>query len=108
LSDNADEEGEMELSDPELNEEAYVPLSPSYLAEHVARAIGALTHVELKKNTNLPRRPAQSTKEGILAHLRKDDRWQFVGEWNVEEALQVLKSERRAWCIDKRRWGLTV
>lgn len=107
-NDAEDDDEEMELSDPEINEEAYVPLSPRYLAEHVARAIGALTRVEPKKNTNSPRRPAQSTKEGILAYLRKDDRWQFVGEWNVEEALQVLKSERRAWCIDKRRWELTV
>lgn len=109
VSETTVEDGEdMELSDPELHEEAYIPLSPSYLAEHVARAIGALTNVETKKSANTTRRPAQSTKEGILAHLRKDDRWQFIGEWNVEEALQVLKSERRAWCVGKGRWELTI
>lgn len=106
---NAEEDNEdMEISDPELHEESYIPLSPSYLAGHVARAIGALTKVETKKNAKRIMRPAQSTKEGILAYLRKDDRWRFVGEWNVEEALQVLKRERRAWCIEKGRWELTV
>jgi hypothetical protein len=111
LSTKAEEDDaeDMELSDPELNEEAYIALSPSYLAGHVARAIGALTNVETKtKGANMIRRPTQSTKEGILACLKKDDRWRFVGVWNVEEALQVLKSERRAWCVEKGRWELTV
>ena len=101
-----EDDDDLELSDPESHEEAYIPLSPSYLAEHVAKAIGALTNVEVKHGTI--RRPAQSTKEGILAHLRKDDRWQFIGGWDVEEALQVLKSEKRAWCVEKGRWELTI
>ena len=108
LTSVEDDEEDMELSDPESCEEAYIPLSPSYLAEHVARVIGALTNVETKKGASTVRRPAQSTKEGILAHLRKDDRWQFIGEWDVEESLQVLKSEKRAWCVEKGRWELTI
>jgi hypothetical protein len=108
-SANGEEDCEdMELSDPEPHEEAYVPLSPSYLAGHVARAIGVLTNVEMKKNINRTRRPPQSTKDGILAYLRKDDQWRFIGEWNVEEALQVLKNDKRAWCVEKGRWELTV
>jgi len=105
---DAECDGDMELSDPESNEEAYIPLSPDYLAIHVARAIDALTNIETKKNGEVIKRPPRSTKEGILAYLRKDDRWRYVGEYNVEEALQVLKSDKRAWCVEKGRWELTV
>jgi hypothetical protein len=107
-SANEEEDREnIELSDPELQEEAYVPLSPSYLAEHVAKAIDVLT-TDVETTANRIRRPPQSTMQGILAYLKNDDRWRFIGEWNVEEALQVLKNEKRAWCVEKGRWELAV
>ncbi|KAG6907972.1 hypothetical protein DXG01_006697 [Tephrocybe rancida] len=97
-----DDEEELVLSDPEANEEAYVPLSPGFLAGVVEEAIGKLTRAlkvfDARKGKEVTK-CGTTTKEGILAHLRKDDRWRYLSEWNIGEALDVLKAERRAWFI---------
>lgn len=98
-----DDDEEIELSDPEPDEEAYVVLTPSYLAGPVEAAIGAIN----KKAVEMRRRRQGvdgATKETILAFLQKDDRWRSIGEWSVAESLEFLQSERRAWCVGKDRW----
>ncbi|KAG6823762.1 hypothetical protein H0H87_000385, partial [Tephrocybe sp. NHM501043] len=87
---------ELVLSDPESNEESYVPLSPAFLAEVVEQAIGKLTRAPVEAKGKAPTRYGAATKEGILVHLRKDDRWRYLSEWNIGEALDVLKMEQRA------------
>ncbi|KAF5383053.1 hypothetical protein D9615_004942 [Tricholomella constricta] len=110
---------EIALSEPESGEEAYVPVSPRFLAGVVEDAIG-----ELAKSARPPPESGKgrgtaaagsgsyryggSTKEGILAFLKKDDRWRYLSEWNVTEALEVLKVEGRAWCVGKERWELSI
>lgn len=103
------DEDNLELSDPESNEEAYIPLSPQFLAGVVETAIGKLTSVS--PGGGKDRRSGRygaTTKEGILAYLKKDDRWRYLSEWNVGEALEVLKAEGRAWCVGKERWELSL
>ncbi|KAG5634701.1 hypothetical protein H0H81_001058 [Sphagnurus paluster] len=97
-----DEEQMAELSDPDDGEEAYMPLSPRFLAGVVEEALGRLARV------SKGRVYGGSTKEGILAYLRRDDRWRYVSEWNVAEALEVLRTEGRVWCVGKDRWDLSI
>ncbi|RDB27602.1 hypothetical protein Hypma_003827 [Hypsizygus marmoreus] len=94
-----EEDEDEELSDPEPHEEAYVPLLPRFLAGHVESAIGAIEKRKAKGG---------ATKEAVLAWLRNDDRWRCVGEWNVQEALDILRTEGRAWEVGGGRWELSI
>ena len=70
------DEDEGTLSDPDPNEEAYIPLTPYYLGEFVERAIKVLVdHYE-----TIGKPYVGATKEGVLSVLRRDDRWRYVGE----------------------------
>jgi len=91
------------LSDPDPNEEAYISLTPDYLADFVENAIKVLVdHYE-----KIGKPYAGATKDGILSVLRKDDRWKYVGEWTVDDALELLRKRGRAWNMGKGRWDLT-
>ena len=92
------------LSDPQPNEESYVSLTPAYLAPYVERAVEVL--VEHYARSGKPY--AGATTEGILSVLKKDDRWGFLGAWNVQDALEVLRMECKVWDMGKGRWDLTV
>jgi hypothetical protein len=91
------------LSDPQLNEESYISLTPSHLAPHIEEAVKVL--VEYYNQKGKPY--AGATKEGILSVLRKDDRWKYVGAWTVQDALEVLELEGKVWDMGKGRWDLT-
>ncbi|KAJ8455490.1 hypothetical protein ONZ51_g12437 [Trametes cubensis] len=119
------------LSDPEPNEEAYIPLIPVYFSRVLERAItnimdeaqksavvGDATPRPARKTTSLIERlraqdagvgTARSvpgpTAEELLAWLRSsDERWARVGVWSVEEALEWGRKEGRVWCVGKGRW----
>jgi hypothetical protein len=116
---------EITLSDPQPNEEAYIPLTASYLAQHVEKAIDTLisrslaeesraarataTSVAQRQRQN-PRAPASGpTKEEIALFLRRsDERWARVGVWAVDEALDFLRREGRAWVVGQGRWELCL
>ncbi|KAF9458959.1 hypothetical protein BDZ94DRAFT_1269289 [Collybia nuda] len=102
-----DEDDVNELSDPEQNEEAYHPLTPTFLSLHVEKAIGALANVPTVR-VGQSRSGRGFTNEDILKCLRKDDRWRYAGSWHVDGALDYLKTEGRAWCVGKGKWELTV
>jgi len=112
-----------DLSDPPSDEEAYASLSTAYLATQVEQAIRSLTAQQTRRkgeteNTFLG--PAVSrrrllplpgpTKEDITTHLkRRDDRWKRINGWAVQEALEWLKDNGRAWCVSEDgggRWEL--
>ncbi|KAG6843123.1 hypothetical protein H0H87_007626 [Tephrocybe sp. NHM501043] len=103
-----EDQEELVLSEPEGNEESYVPVSPGFLAEVVEQAIGKLTRGPVEAKGKAPARYGAVTKEGLLVHLRKDDRWRYLSEWNIEEALDMLKMEQRAWCVGRGLWELSV
>ena len=92
------------LSDPQPNEESYVSLTPAYLAPHVERAVKVL----VEHYARIGKPYAGATTEGILSVLKKDDRWGFLGAWNVQDALEVLRMECKVWDMGKGRWDLTV
>ncbi|KAG6828024.1 hypothetical protein H0H92_009599 [Tricholoma furcatifolium] len=98
------EEEELVLSEPSQNEEAYVPLSPAFLAGAIERVIEKLTPSGNPRSRDTH---VAATKEGILAYLRKDDRWRYLSEFDVKEALDVLDAEQRAWCVGKGVWELS-
>jgi hypothetical protein len=100
-----DNDDDAELSDPEQNEEAYYPITPKFMALHVEMAIEALGKI-LKARGGHGR--SGYTSDDILKFLRKDDRWRYAGSWHVNDALDVLKMDGRAWCIGKGKWELTV
>lgn len=88
------------LSDPSLDEEAYVPLTPMFLAGYVRNAMGVLRRGGMRGGTELNGGPREDgrvlgrepTPGDVLAHMqRTDGRWARLGVWAVEEALAVLK-----------------
>ncbi|KAI9513232.1 hypothetical protein F5148DRAFT_1157141 [Russula earlei] len=112
-----------DLSDPPSDEEAYAPLSTAYLAAQVEDAIRSLTAPRTARtggteNTYLG--PAISrrrllplpgpTKEDIMVHIkRRDDRWKRINGWAVQEALEWLRDNGRAWSVSEDgggRWEL--
>ena len=118
------------LSDPQPNEEAYVPLTPAYFSRVLEDAIRHMVREKMAKvkrpeGNRTPRPSSKSiierlreqekergsgpppgpTKEELLTWLRNsDERWARVGEWTVEEALNWGRKEGRLWCIGKGRW----
>jgi hypothetical protein len=115
--DRDDDEGE--ISDPPATgEEAYISLTPEHLAPHVEKAIRTLmarsrpAALSTKGHNHSWPEPAPlpgPTKEEITSFLRRiDGRWARVGEWVVEDALQVLKMGDRVWCVGKGRWELCL
>lgn len=101
------DEGYLSPATENFVEESYIPLTPPYLAAPVEAAISVL----VAHYTRIGKPYAGATKEGILSVLRKDDRWQFVGDWSVEETLVWLKEKGRVWKMPgggSGRWDLTA
>ncbi|KAF5372835.1 hypothetical protein D9758_001655 [Tetrapyrgos nigripes] len=94
---------DMELSEPESNEDAYISLFPEYLADEVERAIRAMTASTASRGQSGSSR--KTSKEGILGYLQRDDKWKWVGEWSIDEALEYLKDDGRA-VVDRGIWKL--
>lgn len=81
------------VSDPGVDEEAYVPLTPQLLAGYVREAMSALRTGRGRGGAGVGRKGTEPTPEDVLAYLRRTDgRWARVGVWAVEEALAVLKT----------------
>ena len=107
ISQTGEGQEEVVISDPEDNEESYIPMSPNYLAGFVEAAIGAIN----KKYEDARRRgqlEKGATREAVLRYLKQDDRWRYVGEWSIIEALEVLRKEGRAWSVGKGQWELSI
>lgn len=112
-----------DLSDPPSDEEAYASLSTLYLATQVERAIRSLTASQTRQkgkteSTSLGPAVARKrhlplpgpTSDDITNHLKRgDDRWKRINVWAVQEALEWLRDNDRAWCVsedDGGRWEL--
>lgn len=83
------------VSDPGVDEEAYVPLTPRLLAGYVREAVGALRRGRGRGRSGAGGngRGTEPTPEDVVAYLKRTDgRWAKVGVWAVEEALAVLKA----------------
>jgi len=89
---------ELELSDPDPDEESYISTKPELLAPAITNALKALVLAPsrrriLKRNELI----GGSTKEDILEYLKRDDRWAFIGEWNITETLEYMMNVGLAW-----------
>ncbi|KAG7086637.1 hypothetical protein E1B28_002579 [Marasmius oreades] len=102
----SEEEEGVAISDPEPDEESYVSLTPQYFAIEVEKAIKVLW--KCAQHTNGTSSIKGPTKQRILSYLRRDGMWEQVGEWNVEEALEVLREEGRAWVNSHGVWDLVL
>ncbi|KAJ4479484.1 hypothetical protein C8R41DRAFT_771921 [Lentinula lateritia] len=89
----------VDLSDPDADEEAYVALTAELLAGEVQRVVQ--TWVMVRPFSESPK----FTKNGVLQRLRRDDRWRRVGEWHVEEAIELLVSKGSLFQISENVWG---
>ncbi|KLO13349.1 hypothetical protein SCHPADRAFT_852687 [Schizopora paradoxa] len=97
----------MELSDEDPNEEAYIPMSQSYIAELVLDAMRNLsTRTPDTKDRSRFQNPSA---EDITSYLRKaDERWANLGEWAIKEALEYLETEEYIFKAGKGRWALCL
>nr|GAT54449.1 predicted protein [Mycena chlorophos] len=89
-----------ELSPPDETEEAFLPLTPSFIVSAVEGAIKVLAS-----------RGTAADVPAILRYLRRsDDMWSHLNTFAVDDALAVLGQQGRAWCVDTRegRWELAV
>ncbi|KAF9446009.1 hypothetical protein P691DRAFT_709352 [Macrolepiota fuliginosa MF-IS2] len=102
-----DDGDELELSDPEPDEEAYASTKPELLIPSITGALKVLASAPRGQVVKRNELIGGSTKDEILGCLRRDDRWAFIGEWNVAEALDFMEKEGLAWRIGPDKWLLT-
>ncbi|KAJ4488475.1 hypothetical protein J3R30DRAFT_3436019 [Lentinula aciculospora] len=92
----------VDLSDPDPGEEAYVALTTELLAGEVERVLQ--TWLIARRFSESPK----FTKAGILQRLQRDDRWRRVGEWHVQEAVDLLVSRGLLYEILENAWGFAT
>ncbi|KAF5334647.1 hypothetical protein D9611_011981 [Ephemerocybe angulata] len=99
-----------ELSDPDSNEDVYISLTPVFLAKCLEEVIPIVQEKERKRvaSSGRPQPYRGASVEGLLHHLKTDDKWTFVHIDSVEAALKYLEEDGRAWMSGKGQWQLTV
>ena len=107
-SSRSADDDESYLSDPDPEEEAYISTKPELLAHTITEALKALVLTPprrqiVKRNELI----GGSTKEDILEYLKRDDRWAFIGEWNITETLEYMMKVGLAWNPSGDRWLAT-
>jgi hypothetical protein len=91
---------ESDVSDAPPGEEAYVPLTPCYLAGPVRWALSTLASMRVAKEG--------ATTDEITRFLRRrDGRWERVGEWAVKDALKWLGEKGLVSHMSDGAWKLT-
>lgn len=104
LKTDGDDTGD--LSDPDPHEDVYLTLKPAFLADRLEEVIPVVQKNERRRAGSQPYRGASC--EGLLQHLKADDRWSFIHIDSVKDALKYLEVEGRAWMVGKDQWQLTV
>jgi hypothetical protein len=89
-----------ELSEPDADEEAYLPVTPSLLLRPI---LDAIQSVVMRRG-----KVAQggATAAQILETLRSrvDERWARIGDWAIENALEVMEEDEVVWKTAHGRW----
>jgi len=99
------DEDEANLSDPSPDEEAYISLTPDFSADYIEATIKVLSDRQLQMGKPY----AGTTVQEIVTFMRKsDDRWQYLGDWTVKDALDVLSKSGRVWKTGRDSWDVTV
>ncbi|KAJ7040602.1 hypothetical protein C8F04DRAFT_995702 [Mycena alexandri] len=109
IAEDDDDEGE--LTDPGEDEEAFISLTPAFLATAVEQAISkfiARSTVRAQSSKEPMRSRGGPKLTEITSFLKNgDDMWRNLTEFSVEEALALLQKEGRAW-VQGGRWELTL
>jgi hypothetical protein len=92
--------GDPELSEPDPDEEAYIPVAPPILFQPI---LGAIRSVVLQKGKTAQ---GGATTAEILARLRGrvDERWARISEWAIENALEMMAEDEVVWKSGQGRW----
>ena len=99
------DEDDANLSDPSSDEEAYISLTPDFSADYIEATIKLLSGRQLEMGKPY----AGTTVQEIVTFMRKsDDRWQYLGDWTVQDALDVLSKGGRVWKTGRDSWDVTV
>jgi hypothetical protein len=92
--------GDPELSEPGPDEEAYIPVTPSILVRPI---LDAIESVVIRKGKAAR---GGATAAEILETLRGrlDERWARIGDWAIENALDVMEEDEVVWKSAQGRW----
>ncbi|KAJ2919873.1 hypothetical protein MD484_g560, partial [Candolleomyces efflorescens] len=104
-----DEEGD--LSDPDPHEDVYVSVKPAFLADRLEEIIPVVQNAERRGQRESQAKRGLyrgASSQGLLRHLKGDDRWTFVHMDSVDAALKHLEEDGRAWVNPSGQWQLTV
>jgi hypothetical protein len=96
------------LSEPDELEESYVPVTPEYIALELEKVMGRLIHsVNAREYVDPEKKVAKTaTKASIVKSLKRDDRFQYLSEYAVDEALEFLRDDERAVEVERGHWTL--
>ncbi|KAI5122088.1 hypothetical protein M0805_002210 [Coniferiporia weirii] len=107
-----------ELSEPDENEEAYLPITTATVSALILRTIGEITTPRSQPHPGRPtsavgrpsgKRRRPPTAEEILSYLRTSDaRWANLGNWVIEDALEKLVRDERVFKAGEGRWALCI
>ena len=91
-----------ELSEPDADEEGYIPVTPPILVQPI---LGAIRSVVLRKG-----KIAQggATAAEVLETLRGriDERWARISDWAIENALEMMAEDEVVWKSALGRWTM--
>ncbi|KAF7298410.1 Stn1 domain-containing protein [Mycena kentingensis (nom. inval.)] len=95
ITELGEEDDDGDISDAPPNEDAFLPLTPAFLASYVEIALKALT----------ARKKRSPNASELHAYLRRsDDMWRNLTAFAVEDALDGLMSELRVRTVGDGRW----
>ncbi|KAL5522483.1 hypothetical protein ACEPAG_8499 [Sanghuangporus baumii] len=94
------------LSEPDDNEESYLPVTPRTISPFVMRALRNLTGQEnTSRKSSRKHRPP--TVEELTLYLRKSDaQWDNLGSWDVQAALEWLQNDDHVFKAGDGRWAI--
>lgn len=96
------------LSDPDPNEDVFVPITPEFLASRLEELIPIVQKAEKMRAGKDAAPYSGASTGGLLRYLKTDDRWNHLHMDSVEAALKYLDDHGRAWTSAQGQWHLTV
>ncbi|KAL5480774.1 hypothetical protein ACEPAI_9714 [Sanghuangporus weigelae] len=105
-NDSTQDDIDCALSEPDENEESYLPVAPRTIAPFVMRALRNLSGQEnTSRKSSRKHRPP--TVEELTLYLRKSDaQWDNLGSWDVQAALEWLQNDDRVFKAGDGRWAI--
>lgn len=92
-----------EFCEPDPDEEAYMLVTPSILVQPILDAIRSVVVIRKDKAAQ-----GGATATEILKTLRGrvDERWARIGDWAIENALDMMAEDEVVWRSAQGRWTI--